>query len=945
MGNTGAKRSAATQGLAAIRLAVACGAISIAVAAEAAPLTLQIGSAQGLAGQTVNVDVTIRNIGSAVGLQNDVAFTAAAPIAATPFGQAVCAANSNVPSGASFVFQPFGCVAGLTCTGIRALFFGNFNPIPLSDGDALYTCQVAISPTAADGVYPLHGFNAGASDRFGSSLPVQILDGNVTVGPLIHDAPASLILRSARLQASPGIRLGRGLGSADIEAVVDTNPPFGGLIDDIQAAGLTLNLATDGAAFALSWTAAQCRFQPTPHGPSIRCDADDFTSGHRILTLHPTRLPNVLAMKLRARRINLRPPLTSAPVEVSLVTATFERPDDIGDCAVMGQQDRKICREVGVQPSPTPTVTTTGTATRTGTATNTSTWTQTVTRTPTATWTRTTTPTPTITRTPTTTFTPTPVVVPTGPLGERSFSIDEPGALFAGTAAARSGLFTSYLNGENVADEFSSAPLVLVGGVPDADGVAPLTLKNDVTLTIAIYDGSWACIQLFAAGSTGGIDCDGGTPYDVQGSQTTGDTGASFTVQTGLGAPAAPGNGMLLVMGQGQHVPPGPMPDCSTITYTNPPQLFPFTTTTATAVKGAVQLAVSGEPFACTEFSTPGTGGMLVDPAPGYEAPYGDLANVFRFAEKPLCPLAAGSYTITSTGGILKVSTFSSFPFPPGGTILADVGPGDPNCMHDVVVPYPGGFSVPVFCVPALGYTISMTQVSCGVGEIDSDGGADFTVQEKGDTSYISGACSAGQSCSTFADSSGEIDVTVGDGTADTCSTGGTGNAVVSIPVNSVTWLSENGCPDFDGDPNGFDDTIITQFPQTLDLTTDRATAQFADNDSNGCSLKGVGPAGPYTTNQLCFGFGNPYSCCTGTSTGTCTGNGSVGKCIDFNSMMMNVAGGGTVFSSAAPLHDLLFDVTLPNSMSAAGPPLGATCAAPAAINFAGTASRCIIAP
>jgi len=168
---------------------------------------------------------------------------------------------------------------------------------------------------------------------------------------------------------------------------------------------------------------------------------------------------------------------------------------------------------------------------------------------------------------------------------------------------------------------------------------------------------------------------------------------------------------------------------------------------------------------------------------------------------------------------------------------------------------------------------------------------------------------------------------------------------MVSIPVNTVTWLSSGGCPDPDMNSTGGDDTIITQFPQTLDLTTDRAIAQYNDNDPDGCSLKGVGPAGPYTTNQICFGAGDPYACCTGVGTGTCVGNGGVGDCINFNTGDVSVAGGGTVFSSAAPLHDLLFTTVQPATITGPAAFGGAVCGSPPTINFAGVAHRCVIAP
>ena len=313
----------------------------------------------------------------------------------------------------------------------------------------------------------------------------------------------------------------------------------------------------------------------------------------------------------------------------------------------------------------------------------------------------------------------------------------------------------------------------------------------------------------------------------------------------------------------------------------------------------------------------------------------------------PTCGIsAAGRYTETTTGGVLKVTTFLPYGFPAGSVTIQDVSAPDANCVSNTVIPYPGGLTVPVFCVPALGYTVQVTQTGCGVGIIDSDGGSDLTTTEKGDTSNNQFGCAATQSCASFVDSSGEIDITVGDGTADTCSSGGTGNAMVSIPVNTLTWLAEDStCPDADGGPPEGGDTIITQFPQTLDLTTDRSTAQFNDNDADGCSLKGAGPAGPYTTNQVCNGAGDPYACCTGPGAGTCVGNGATGRCIDFGAQTVTVAGGGTIFSSGAPLHDLLFANVMPSTISGPTAFLGATCGSPPTINFAGVAHRCIIAP
>ena len=314
----------------------------------------------------------------------------------------------------------------------------------------------------------------------------------------------------------------------------------------------------------------------------------------------------------------------------------------------------------------------------------------------------------------------------------------------------------------------------------------------------------------------------------------------------------------------------------------------------------------------------------------------------------PSCAIVQGRYTEDTMQGVLKVSSFAPFPFPPHAITIQDVSAPDANCVADTVIPYPGGLTVPVFCIPGLGYTAQVVQTGCGIGIMDGDGGSDLTTTENGDTSFNGGSCNTTQACGPpdFVDSSGEVTVTVGDGVVDTCTGSGFGNAMVSIPVETTTWLAANAsCPDSDGMFNMGTDTLVTQFPQTLDLTTDRATAQFADNDGDGCSLKGVGPAGPFTTNQLCRGFGNPYACCTGTGTGTCVGNGGVGACIDFAGQTMTSAGGGTVFSSANPLHDLLFASIQPANITGPTAFVNSTCGSPPAINFAGSAQRCIVAP
>lgn len=311
----------------------------------------------------------------------------------------------------------------------------------------------------------------------------------------------------------------------------------------------------------------------------------------------------------------------------------------------------------------------------------------------------------------------------------------------------------------------------------------------------------------------------------------------------------------------------------------------------------------------------------------------------------PACQ-PGGIYTQTTTGGGLRVGSFAPFPFPAGGTTVQHVGDPDADCVHDVVIPN-GGLTVPPFCVPALGATTQVTQTGCGVGKIDSNGGSDFTVDEKGDTSE-GGVCGVTQGSCPLAgpapDSSGRLDVTVGNGSADSCAGGGLGNAVVSIPVNTLTWVAADlSCPDSDSTYDVGTDTQLAEFPQTLDLTTDSAVAIFTDIDSDGCLRSGAGPNSFANQNGLCVGAGDPMSCCTGAGVGPCPT--VIGNCIDFGAGTVSVAASGAIFNSGGPTYDLLFATVQNATISGPSGAASATCGTPPVINFSGAATRCLVAP
>jgi hypothetical protein len=291
------------------------------------------------------------------------------------------------------------------------------------------------------------------------------------------------------------------------------------------------------------------------------------------------------------------------------------------------------------------------------------------------------------------------------------------------------------------------------------------------------------------------------------------------------------------------------------------------------------------------------------------------------------CPIAAGKYTVTQgTGGTLKVYTFAAFPFPAGGTIVQDVAAASlPDCVHDTVVPMPGGFSAPNFCVPALGYTVSVTQTGCGVGQVDSNGGSDYKIEETNDTSNNGTPCNLPQAgCTVGADGSTRVDVTVGDGAPDVCAGSGTANVIVTVPVHTKTW-QDNSAGTFgacmgDGVFNA-GDMVITEFDQILDFTSDEAHSTWADLPDNGgagdgCFLAGGGPAAGQALIK--------------------------GECLDIAAMTIKAVAAGGFGSTGVP-NDGSFSTQLPSTIALTGPFAGDTCGSPPPINFAGgTATRCL---
>ncbi|HVM97771.1 MAG TPA: hypothetical protein VMT89_15355, partial [Candidatus Acidoferrales bacterium] len=93
-----------------------------------------------------------------------------------------CTRNPDLRKQFIVVFRPIGCT-GTGCSMVRAFVFAETFPISsIPEGTLLYTCRVAIQPTAPLGNYPLLLSAVALSDTDGNSVSGAVgLNGSVTV--------------------------------------------------------------------------------------------------------------------------------------------------------------------------------------------------------------------------------------------------------------------------------------------------------------------------------------------------------------------------------------------------------------------------------------------------------------------------------------------------------------------------------------------------------------------------------------------------------------------------------------------------------------------------------------------------------------------------------------------------------------------------------------------
>lgn len=294
----------------------------------------------------------------------------------------------------------------------------------------------------------------------------------------------------------------------------------------------------------------------------------------------------------------------------------------------------------------------------------------------------------------------------------------------------------------------------------------------------------------------------------------------------------------------------------------------------------------------------------------------------------PSC-CGAERISLVSSAGTLRVDNLAPFPFPAGVQTTMDSQASDtgfPTCHHPVLVPS-GGFNVPNFDIPSLNYCSQIITLGCqsggkaGKGNLwDGNGTAASTsdVTKQGDTS--DGTCDTsftGANCTTVAGGAGANTLGKVVTTHPGGSTGGIRSAI-DVPVTSRTWsdsvcspATNPGCcvtSSYGDDTVGNGELLVTLFDFIISPTTDSASGAFVDLNSDGCKRAGSGfntpsPDGP----KVLHGTKAAGPCCT------------VGQAT-------NVVSVGVGFSGGAPLFDLGFQSTIPNTTAACGAASGGNC-------------------
>ncbi len=231
---------------------------------------IEIGSAAGVPGGTVEIEVRLASNTSVAGVENDIFFGPGVFVPEVPIGSRTCRRNGSPcitdtdcfgrckivdcdvnpalgREATDFGFLPGGCTPGVECTGLSTLVlsFDNISPIP--NGSVLYTCRLQIASAAPVGNSALACAGAGAADPGGNSVSTACVGGSVqisgspapTVTPTPTGSPGPSPTATHTLPPSGGARIEIGSaagvpgGTVEIEVRLASNTSVAGVENDI----------------------------------------------------------------------------------------------------------------------------------------------------------------------------------------------------------------------------------------------------------------------------------------------------------------------------------------------------------------------------------------------------------------------------------------------------------------------------------------------------------------------------------------------------------------------------------------------------------------------------------------------------------------------------------------------------------------------------------------
>ena len=228
--------------------------------------TIVIGSATGLAGDTVTISAILQTDVEVAGTQNDIVLDPQAPIAADEQGNPRCTVNPQIDKdGTTFAFEPAGCTVGTDCMSVRALVLSLNNLTPIPNNSRLYDCEVAIAADAAPGNYPLDCTNPASGNPDGDPVGTDCTGGTITVA---QPGQATIVIGTATGAAGDFVPLDVSLQTG-VEVAVTMNDitfvPEAAVAADQQGrpmCSVNPDIHKEGTAFA---------FQPTGCTPATNC--------------------------------------------------------------------------------------------------------------------------------------------------------------------------------------------------------------------------------------------------------------------------------------------------------------------------------------------------------------------------------------------------------------------------------------------------------------------------------------------------------------------------------------------------------------------------------------------------------------------------------------------------------------------------------------------------